>query len=76
MQLLANRLKGQNLHFLIPVSTPKLREPLEQLLLKMQSVNPDIKIHLLDGMADDVLEASDVVLIASGTATLQAALWK
>jgi lipid-A-disaccharide synthase len=31
---------------------------------------------LLDGTADEVLEASDVVLIASGTATLQAALWK
>jgi lipid-A-disaccharide synthase len=27
-------------------------------------------------MADEVLETSDVVLIASGTATLQAALWK
>ena len=76
MHLLANRLKGQKLHFLIPVATPKLREPLEQLLLKMQSVNPDIKIHLLNSMADEVLEASDVVLIASGTATLQAALWK
>ncbi len=73
---LANRLKGQKLHFLIPVATPRLRGPLEQLLLQAQNVNPDIHIYLLDGMADEVLEASDVVLIASGTATLQAALWK
>ena len=76
MQLLAKRLKGQRLNFLIPVATPQLREPLEQLLLKTKNSNPDIQIHLLDGMADEVLEASDVVLIASGTATLQAALWK
>ena len=76
MQLLAERLKGQKLHFLIPVATPRLREPLEQLLLKTKNSNPDIQIHLLEGMADEVLEASDVVLIASGTATLQAALWK
>ena len=76
MQLLARRLKGQKLHFLIPVATPRLREPLEQLLRKAKEASPDIQIHLLDGMADEVLEASDVVLIASGTATLQAALWK
>jgi lipid-A-disaccharide synthase len=76
MQLLSERLKGQKLHFLIPVATPRLREPLEQLALNTKNRNPDIQIHLLDGMADEVLEASDVVLIASGTATLQAALWK
>ena len=76
MQLLAQRLQGQKLNFLIPVATPRLREPLEQLLRKTKNLNPDIQIHLLDGMADEVLEASDVVLIASGTATLQAALWK
>jgi lipid-A-disaccharide synthase len=76
MQLLTEKLKGQKLHFLIPVATPRLHEPLEQLLLKVKNINPDIQIHLLDGMADEVLEASDVVLIASGTATLQAALWK
>ena len=76
MQLLSERLKGQKLHFLIPVATPRLREPLEQLALNTKNRNPDIQIHLLDGMADEVLEASDLVLIASGTATLQAALWK
>ena len=76
MQLLVERLKGQQLNFLIPVATPRLRDPLEQLLRKAKEINPDIQIYLLDGMADEVLEASDVVLIASGTATLQAALWK
>ena len=76
MQLLTEKLKGQKLHFLIPVATPQLRAPLEQLLLQAKNLNPDIQIQLLDGMADEVLEASDVVLIASGTATLQAALWK
>ena len=76
MQLLTEKLKGQKLHFLIPVATPRLRVPLEQLLLQAKNLNPDIQIQLLDGKADEVLEASDVVLIASGTATLQAALWK
>ncbi len=76
LQLLAKQMQGQKLHFLIPVATPRLREPLEQLLRQAKNINPDIQIYLLDGMADEVLEASDVVLIASGTATLQAALWK
>jgi lipid-A-disaccharide synthase len=76
MQLLVKKLQGQKLHFLIPVATPRLRAPLEVLLKATQHQFPDIQIHLLDGMADEVLEASDVVLIASGTATLQAALWK
>ena len=76
MQLLTEKLKGQKLHFLIPVATQRLRAPLEQLLLQAKNLNPDIQIQLLDGMADEVLEAADVVLIASGTATLQAALWK
>jgi lipid-A-disaccharide synthase len=76
MQLLTKKLQGQKIHFLIPVATQRLRTPLEALLKVSQSQIPDIQIHLLDGMADEVLEASDVVLIASGTATLQAALWK
>jgi lipid-A-disaccharide synthase len=76
MQLLAKQMQGQRLHFLIPVATLHLREPLEQLLQQAQKANPDIQIHLLEGRADEVLESADVVLIASGTATLQAALWK
>ena len=76
MAVLANKLKGQKLHFLIPVATTRLRAPLEALKSQLQNKYPEIQIHLIDGQADMVLEAADVVLIASGTATLQAALWK
>jgi lipid-A-disaccharide synthase len=76
MAELAKRIRGQSLHFVIPVATPRLREPLEALLKSALTKNPELDIHLIDGEADAVLEAADVVLIASGTATLQAALWK
>ena len=76
MHELAKRMPGQSLHFVIPVATPRLREPLEALLISTLEKNPDLHIHLINGEADTVLEAADVVLIASGTATLQAALWK
>ena len=76
MYELAKRMLGQSLHFVIPVATPRLREPLEALLISTLEKNPDLHIHLINGEADTVLEAADVVLIASGTATLQAALWK
>jgi len=37
---------------------------------------PDLTITLLEQRADDALAACDAVLVASGTATLQAMLWK
>ncbi|MDP3621756.1 MAG: lipid-A-disaccharide synthase [Polynucleobacter sp.] len=70
------QLQGQCLQFVIPVATPRLRPPLEVLAQQCRIKHPDIQIHLIDGHADTILEAADVVLIASGTATLQAALWK
>ena len=76
MAELTKRMSGQALSFVIPVATPRLREPLEVLLKNTLDKNPDLHIYLIDGEADAVLEAADVVLIASGTATLQAALWK
>lgn len=76
MPIMAARLQGQDLHFIIPVATPQLREPLEILKKKALENNPSLRIYLVDGEADAVLEAANVVLIASGTATLQAALWK
>lgn len=76
IELLAEQLKGQKLYFVIPVAAPHLRSALERLLQETKHTHPEIQIYLVDGMADEVLESSDVVLIASGTATLQAALWK
>jgi lipid-A-disaccharide synthase len=76
MRVIAERLPGQQLHFVIPVATPRLRLPLELLQKDLMERHPEIRIHLVDGAADLVLEAADTVLIASGTATLQAALWK
>ena len=76
MGLIAGRLQGQFPQFIIPVATPRLRPALESLVAQTRVQYPDIQIHLVDGNADTILEAADVVLIASGTATLQAALWK
>ena len=74
--ILAKRLAGQKLHFVIPIAAPHLKPRIEDLLQNIQTRHSDIQVILLDGEANLALEASDVVLIASGTATLQAALWK
>ena len=76
MGIISSRLKGEALTFLIPVAAPHLRKPLEGLLQQTLLQEPHIRIHLIDGHADAILESADAVLIASGTATLQAALWK
>lgn len=65
-----------DLNVLIPVAMPSLRGPLEQLLNRYLSDSANVFIQLFDGQSSLVLEAADVVLIASGTATLEAALWK
>jgi lipid-A-disaccharide synthase len=67
---------GEGIEFVVPIATPALRPAIEQLAKDIQNKQSDISIHLLDGQASLALEAADVVLIASGTATLEAALWK
>jgi lipid-A-disaccharide synthase len=76
MAILANQFKGQNLHFVLPVAAPHLRPAIEGLRQQLVASHPGIQLILLDGDANLALAAADVVLIASGTATLQAALWK
>jgi lipid-A-disaccharide synthase len=59
------------LAFVLPV-VPGLRGLLEPLL----AAEPAAQIRLLDGRSHDALAACDATLIASGTATLEAALFK
>lgn len=59
------------IRFLLPCATPERREQLEQML-----VNRDLPLTLLNGRSHEALAACDAVLIASGTATLEALLYK
>ncbi|MEW6460447.1 MULTISPECIES: lipid-A-disaccharide synthase [Pseudomonas] len=59
------------IRFLLPCATPERREQLEQML-----AGRDLPLTLLDGRSHEVLAACDAVLIASGTATLEALLYK
>lgn len=61
-----------DLRFVLPV-VPGLRPQLQPLL---QQYAPDTQIQLVDGRSHEALAACDVTLIASGTATLEAALFK
>ena len=60
------------LRFVVPV-VPGLRDAVEA--LRKQHA-PDAAITLLDGHAHEALAACDVAIVASGTATLEAALFK
>jgi len=60
------------LRFVLPIS-PGLRELLAPLV---QVHAPGVPLQLLDGQSHTALAACDVTLIASGTATLEAALFK
>jgi lipid-A-disaccharide synthase len=60
------------LRFIVPV-VPGLRHLIEPLRKQHAA---DVKIELLDGRSHEALAACDVALVASGTATLEAALFK
>lgn len=61
-----------DMRFLLPAATPALREFIEAQLATF----PDLALSLLDGQADTAMTAADAVLLASGTATLEAMLLK
>ena len=61
-----------DVEFLLPCASPKLRPLLEQ----QQKDTGPLPIHILDADAQTAMAAADVVLMASGTATLEALLLK
>ena len=65
--------KDSDLHFVIPAATPALNRLLKQLIRRFQ---PDLAVTLVDGRSHAVLGAADAVLLASGTAALEAMLFK
>lgn len=67
---------SKRVRFLIPVATPRLKESLMRLGEELKENDSKVIVELIDGNSDLILESSNVVLIASGTATLEAALWK
>ncbi len=56
-----------------PMVTPALRDVFAPRLAELA---PDARVRLLEGQARQALAAADVVLVASGTATLETALTK
>ena len=59
------------LRFVLPCASPERRLQIEEML-----VGRDLPVQLLDGASHEALAACDAVLIASGTATLEALLYK
>jgi lipid-A-disaccharide synthase len=57
--------------FVLPCASPERRQQLEEML-----VGRDLPLTLLNGRSHEALAACDAVLIASGTATLEALLYK
>lgn len=68
--LLAQR---PNLHFLLPAATPALYALLQRLHLEQAA---DVPLTLTQGGSREVMAAADALLLASGTATLEAMLLK
>lgn len=69
------RLLHQNnseLRFVMPAANALRREQLENMLKSF----PEVPVTLLEGQSQLALQACDAVLIASGTATLEAMLFK
>ncbi len=61
------------LRFVVPLASPLVREVFTQTLQQQEA---EIPITLVDGQSREVMAAADVVLLASGTATLEALLLK
>ncbi|HWQ94747.1 MAG TPA: lipid-A-disaccharide synthase [Gammaproteobacteria bacterium] len=67
------RERRPGLYFVAPQATPATRRLFEE---AVSAYAPDLPVVLLDGRTHEALQACNVALIASGTATLEALLLK
>jgi len=65
--------KNRELHFVVPLANPERKKQFEAILAEFQEILP---LTLIDGFSREVMAAADVVLLASGTAALEALLLK
>lgn len=72
VKLLARR--DPDLRFVVPMAGERQRAYFNELVAKAGL--QDVKIDLIDGQSHTAIEAADAVLVASGTATLEVALYK
>ena len=73
-QLIAQRLgTSQEVQCLVPVAHANLRSDLERI---HQECAPNLAVRWFDGQARTVMEAADATIVASGTASLEVALYK
>lgn len=74
--LAAHRFRQEvhDVHFVVPMVTRETRELFERAIHEHQ--RQDLPLTLLFGHSHDALAAADLALVASGTATLETALFK
>ncbi len=58
-------IKNPDIQFILPIAKPSLRNAI-------LALNKDHRVQCVDGEAERVMQAADVVCVASGTATLEA----
>ena len=68
-------LRRPDLRFLLPAASDALFERLRTMADSLR-LPPGLPLTIVSGRSHDVLAAADTVLVASGTATLEAALMK